>query len=217
MDYYDILNVSKYATSDDIKKSYNILIRRSKKDKNIKKMLEQINKAYSVLKDPLQRIEYNRIIDQDNINSHDLLFKKYYHNEISESDFSKKIFDEKNPNLPVNELIIKRTQEDIENINDIREKTDLNNIDKFNEEFEHFKNHEKPNKVNFECSNETDIPSNMSNYNDIKINKVDNQTEYKLNEYKNEYNNLVKNKNYDEIINIRNKELEILNTINKNN
>lgn len=63
MSYYDILNVSKNATNDQIKKAYKILATKWHPDKNnhpdANNMFMNISKAYQVLSDPLLRKKYD--------------------------------------------------------------------------------------------------------------------------------------------------------------
>jgi molecular chaperone DnaJ len=63
-DYYDILNVSRGADQEEIKKSYRRLARKYHPDVNkeegAKEKLQEINNAYEVLSDPEKRARYDR-------------------------------------------------------------------------------------------------------------------------------------------------------------
>jgi diphthamide biosynthesis protein 4 len=93
MDYYQVLQVSKKASDEEIKKSYQQLILKHHPDKaksgNEEKFL-LINKAYKILRDPIQR----RIYDSE-------LFEKesshvIIHEYVRRKDFE---FDEENENF----------------------------------------------------------------------------------------------------------------------
>jgi curved DNA-binding protein len=64
IDYYKILNISKTATQDDIKKSYRKLARQlhpdlNPNDKDAHKKFQQVNEAHEVLSDPEKRKKYD--------------------------------------------------------------------------------------------------------------------------------------------------------------
>ena len=64
-DYYNILRVSINSSSEEIKESYKDLISKYHPDKvredlKIEEKMKDINEAYEVLSNPIQRIEYNK-------------------------------------------------------------------------------------------------------------------------------------------------------------
>ena len=64
MDPYAILHVARYATGDEIRKSYYDLARKTHPDKNSSeeklRRFQEIAAAYEILSDPEQRIEWDR-------------------------------------------------------------------------------------------------------------------------------------------------------------
>lgn len=90
MDYYSVLQVSKDATIDDIKKSYRALALKYHPDKNLNcpnatKQFQDISIAYQILSDKEKRLLYDRgnindINFDDMLNPHDIynqLFKNF--------------------------------------------------------------------------------------------------------------------------------------------
>jgi len=64
-DYYEILEISRGASDEDIKKSYRRLAHKYHPDKNpgdksSEEHFKEINAAYEVLKDPDKRAQYDR-------------------------------------------------------------------------------------------------------------------------------------------------------------
>ncbi|AHX11455.1 chaperone protein DnaJ [Neorickettsia helminthoeca str. Oregon] len=64
-DYYDLLEVSKSASQEEIRKAYKKLALkyhpdRNKDDKNAAEKFKEINEAYSVLSDPEKKVSYDR-------------------------------------------------------------------------------------------------------------------------------------------------------------
>jgi len=71
MDYYSVLGVSKSANQDDIKRAYRKLAMQHHPDKGgDEAKFKQINEAYSVLSDPVQRTQY----DNPQMNNHGFNF-----------------------------------------------------------------------------------------------------------------------------------------------
>ena len=72
--YYDVLEVKKTATQDEIKKAFHVLAREYHPDKNTRatekvkqlgeKKFREVNEAYSVLKDPSKRRQYDAKIKE---------------------------------------------------------------------------------------------------------------------------------------------------------
>src|ERR1044071_3590663 len=65
IDYYKILNLSKNASQDDIKKAYRKLARQhhpdlNPNDKEAHKKFQEVNEANEVLSDPEKRKKYNK-------------------------------------------------------------------------------------------------------------------------------------------------------------
>lgn len=84
---YEILGVNKNATQDEIKKAYRALAMKyhpdvNKDDKNSEEKLKQINEAYSILKDPQKRKEYDERANFAGFNF------RNFDNEFGEFSFS---------------------------------------------------------------------------------------------------------------------------------
>ena len=65
--YYEVLNVSSGATSEDIKKAYRVLVKqyhpdRNQGDPNTEEKMAEINRAYDTLSDPQQKLLYDQSI-----------------------------------------------------------------------------------------------------------------------------------------------------------
>jgi DnaJ-class molecular chaperone len=91
-DYYEILGLNKYATNDEIKKSYKKLALKHHPDKNqdseeSKKMFQNITEAYSVLGDEEKRKKYDMFgiednefeFDEDPFKMFNSIFKEHLH------------------------------------------------------------------------------------------------------------------------------------------
>lgn len=71
MNYYDLLRISKDATQEEIKVAYINMIKAFHPDyyngstEFAEEMSKEVNAAYSVLKDPEKRREYDRILEQN--------------------------------------------------------------------------------------------------------------------------------------------------------
>jgi DnaJ-class molecular chaperone len=80
MDYYSILNVNKFASQDDIKKSYRRLAMQHHPDRGgDAKMFAKINEAYEVLKDTKKRSQYDGVdVGFDSVNSKDIFSGRNY-------------------------------------------------------------------------------------------------------------------------------------------
>ena len=65
MDYYEILGVEHDASDEQIKKAYHIMLKRYHPDNYkddsewARKRIYQLNEAYEILKDPIQRKQYD--------------------------------------------------------------------------------------------------------------------------------------------------------------
>lgn len=96
MDYYDILQVHREASQDDIKKSYQQLILKHHPDKSTQQgsssadlsVFLKIDEAYKVLKDPASRKEYDSKQFQSTARCQMII-----HDTVDRSDF---LFDETN-------------------------------------------------------------------------------------------------------------------------
>jgi len=71
VDYYSLLNISKDASIDEIKKSYRLLAHQFHPDKNsgdteAEEKFKEINRAYNVLSDPQKRLFYDRTGSESN-------------------------------------------------------------------------------------------------------------------------------------------------------
>jgi curved DNA-binding protein CbpA len=114
--YYEILGVSRDATSEEIKKAYHRLARQYHPDVNpdderAAERFKQVNQAYQVLFDPMQRSLYDRQLGKPgigiNINTQSLTAEEYYQRGYEKSqkgDYRGAIADynealEINPNL----------------------------------------------------------------------------------------------------------------------
>ncbi len=71
-DYYGILSISRDATQKEIKQQYRRLAKKSHPDKTVDKdaayTMTEINKAYEVLSDPVQKEMYDRCLDSNTHN-----------------------------------------------------------------------------------------------------------------------------------------------------
>ncbi len=65
-DFYTILQVTPAASSEEIKEAYKRLALRFhpdlSKDPNANRMMQSVNEAYDILKDPVKRAEYDRYL-----------------------------------------------------------------------------------------------------------------------------------------------------------
>lgn len=68
LDYYEIMDLAKDASSDDIKKAYRRLARKYhpdvSKEEDAEEKFKQLGEAYEVLKDPDKRAEYDSLVAQ---------------------------------------------------------------------------------------------------------------------------------------------------------
>lgn len=66
-DYYKILNVSRYASAQEIKSAYRTMSMKWHPDKNpgidVTSVMQDINEAYTILKDEDKRERYNKEYD----------------------------------------------------------------------------------------------------------------------------------------------------------
>ena len=87
-DYYKILELNKYATQDDIKKSYKKLALKYHPDKNNgdDTKFKEISEAYEILSDNNRRGQY------DYNSSHDINFSTFGHQFMKPDDLFKQIF-----------------------------------------------------------------------------------------------------------------------------
>jgi len=115
MNFYDILNIDKSATEQDIKKAYKNLAKKyhpdKNKDKDTTEMFKEINMAYEVLKDKDKRYRYDLLsatekielystfkhmfsyLNKDNMNPYNNFVKYFFDNEKDlEDDFNKMAF-----------------------------------------------------------------------------------------------------------------------------
>ena len=81
--YYEILEITKEANEDDIKKAYRRLAKIYHPDKNHEDTsgdkFKEINEAYTILSDPQTKMKYD---NQENINepNHEDLFQQLFRN-----------------------------------------------------------------------------------------------------------------------------------------
>lgn len=66
-DYYEVLGVSKDASSDDLKKAYRKLAKQyhpdmNPGDKTAETKFKEVNEAYEVLNDPAKRQRYEQLL-----------------------------------------------------------------------------------------------------------------------------------------------------------
>lgn len=94
-DYYEILNVSRNATDEELKKAYRRLALkyhpdRNPGDKNAEEMFKEVNEAYEVLSNPEKRMRYERFGTTDDMGSFfDFGFRGNFDNVFNDlfSDF----------------------------------------------------------------------------------------------------------------------------------
>ena len=114
-DYYEILGLNKYATNDEIKKSYKKLALKHHPDKNqdseeSKKMFQNITEAYSVLGDEEKRKKYDMFgiedndfeFDEDPFKMFNSIFKEHLH-QFQNMDMNMNMHYEKS--FDVNDII----------------------------------------------------------------------------------------------------------------
>jgi DnaJ-class molecular chaperone len=97
MNLYEILEVNKNCTTDDIKQSYKRLVLKYHPDKNLSNIEEvtkkftEIQKAYEILKDPIQRKKYDGMSEEEQMELYDT-FKQYFETKIPKfNDYYKHI------------------------------------------------------------------------------------------------------------------------------
>ena len=105
LNYYEVLGVSKNATSDEIKKSYYKLAKQFhpdlNKDNNAEYFFKMINESYTVLSDPVKRKNYDngfyensdsyydQFEQQNDFQQEDYGYSNYYNNFYDNPDFNK--------------------------------------------------------------------------------------------------------------------------------
>ena len=96
MHLYDILGVSKTATSSEIKKAYKSLVKKYHPDvfegnKDLaESKIKEINDAYDTLSDPVLREEYDRSLE---VPETDNVLKNSAYDDTSESEVQKRYND----------------------------------------------------------------------------------------------------------------------------
>ena len=93
--YYDILNIKKNSTQEEIKKQYKILAMKNHPDKGgDANKFKLISEAYQVLSDPIKRKQYDNPLNKFNINNNNVqltpeeLFATLFKNKLSNSIFN---------------------------------------------------------------------------------------------------------------------------------
>ena len=67
--YYEVLEINKNATHNEIKKAYRTLAKKYHPDKNplTEEKFKEISKAYETLQDPITKQEYDESITEPNV------------------------------------------------------------------------------------------------------------------------------------------------------
>lgn len=65
MSYYKELNIKDFSDISTVKEAYYNILKRSKKDKELRSKLPEINKIYSILSDPVKKLKYDNEIRED--------------------------------------------------------------------------------------------------------------------------------------------------------
>lgn len=204
MSLYNILEVSQNDDIIIIKNSYINLLKKAKQQKTD---INILNNAYNVLKNSDSRIKY------------DILLKEQYYNENQNeinSNAVDKIFSNSEMLNNTNNIYIENTLSFNQQLQNLQFKRDQDIIE--NNYSEEFYKIEQPNdkNVNYSFLNlENNDTTDTNDINIISIEKDKQQQKQKLIEIENKYKDAIKNKNWNEISILRNKELAIFHNSDK--
>lgn len=97
-DYYELLEVSKNASDDTIKKVFRMLIKKNhpdlfegKEKTKAEEKVKQLNEAYAILSNKEKRAKYNEELEQNSSNTNEAIDTL-----IKENEYLKSVIEEKN-------------------------------------------------------------------------------------------------------------------------